>query len=48
LLNPFSHFLSARRGIPPLSLFPVRPTHYDLVFKTDLEELRFDGEGVVQ
>jgi aminopeptidase 2 len=25
----------------------VRPTHYDLVFKTDLEELRFDGEGVV-
>ncbi len=27
--------------------FPVVPTHYDLVFKTDLESLTFAGEGRV-
>ncbi len=28
--------------------FSVQPTHYDLIFKTDLEALTFDGEGYIQ
>ena len=43
-------FLECRQKVDRLGLtrHVVNPTHYDLVFKTDLEGLTFEGQGIVQ